>query len=507
MVRQLAWEVLRSGSATPLREVDIAAEQLGLDPRDRGLLRRIIGTEVRHRAALRALVNKFARGNPSADIRAHLHVAFAQIFFMNRVPQRAAVSEAGDATRRTLGGSKVPLVNAILRTSIRERIPGAIGDPMCDIYGTDWHFAEALFPDPDKHPLLWIEEALSIPSALAKRWVKRHGFERTVELAKYFSAEPCLSLRVLGDRDAVRAELEQHLAAAEAELEALAAAAALEAQAAEDAPEVQAPIGSPYGNALGDANKAKPTEGAPKPKPDAPSAPTRLMDGQHGQFLLVEGGNYGTLFQAAAFTEGRVTVQGESAYRAAELLQVQPGEAILDLCAAPGGKTSVFGAAGAKVVACDVSEYKLRRLGETVERLGLGDNVECIQLDAETEPSDAALGDRTFDGVFVDAPCSNTGVLGARPGARWRFGKANQTSLRELQAKLIAQGGARVRPGGRLVWSTCSLEGDENAQQVKVFLEANPTWTLEEEISALPKWGSHGGPIDGGYAARLRRGE
>ena len=465
MVRQLAWEVLRSGSATPLREVNFAAEQVGLPPRDRALLRRIVGTEVRHRASLRAIVNKFARGNPKADIRMHLHVALAQIFFMNRVPHRAAVSEAGNATRRTLGPSKVPYVNAILRTAIRERRPGSMGDPMCDVYGTDWHFEEALFADPEKHPLLWIEEALSIPSALAKRWVKHHGMERTIELAKYFSAEPCLSLRVKGDRDAARDELTAYLAEQEG--------------VSQDAPQAAA---------------------------DERSAPTRFLDGKHEQFLLVDGGSYGNLFHAPAFTEGRVTVQGESAFRAADLIEAQSGEELLDLCAAPGGKTSVMAAAGAKVVACDVSEHKLRRLGETVERLGFGELVELVELDAKADQSDAALGERDFDGVLIDAPCSNTGVLGARPGARWRFGKANQVSLRQLQAKLFQQGAARVRPGGRLVWSTCSVETDENAQQVHAFLGENPTWSLEAEHEALPKWASHGGPIDGGYAARLRRG-
>jgi len=187
-------------------------------------------------------------------------------------------------------------------------------------------------------------------------------------------------------------------------------------------------------------------------------------------------------------------------------MQAASGEELLDLCAAPGGKTVVMASAGARVTACDVSAKKLTRLGETVGRMGLEDLVEMVELDAEASPSDGALGDRTFDGVFVDAPCSNTGVLGARAGARWRFGKANQASLRELQAMLLAQGAARVRPGGKLVWSTCSLESDENSQQVKAFLEANRDWTMEEELESLPKWPSHGGPIDGGYSARLRRG-
>ena len=171
------------------------------------------------------------------------------------------------------------------------------------------------------------------------------------------------------------------------------------------------------------------------------------------------------------------------------------------------------------MVAVDVSEAKLERMGETLTRLGVAERVERVlappfDRDRADEdlpgfapgPADyAGLGDRDFDAVLVDAPCSNTGVLGARPGARWRFGPGNQKALTTLQAKLLREGAARVRPGGRLVWSTCSLETDENRQQVKAFLVEHPDWELEAEHELLPGPTVEGGPVDGGYAARLRR--
>jgi len=110
-----------------------------------------------------------------------------------------------------------------------------------------------------------------------------------------------------------------------------------------------------------------------------------------------------------------------------------------------------------------------------------------------------------FDGAIVDAPCSNTGVLGARPEARWRFGPSSRAKLGALQERLLAEGAALVRPGGRMVWSTCSLEPEENGQRVRAFLAANVEWRLEAEESMLPGPRGSAGPIDGGYAARLRR--
>jgi 16S rRNA (cytosine967-C5)-methyltransferase len=109
--------------------------------------------------------------------------------------------------------------------------------------------------------------------------------------------------------------------------------------------------------------------------------------------------------------------------------------------------------------------------------------------------------------VLVDVPCSNTGVLAQRPEARWRFGPKSQRDLAELQARLLEAGAARVRPGGRLVSSTCSIEPEENLRAVERFLALHPEWTLEESSEALPDAETTqergAGPIDGGFFARL----
>ncbi len=443
MPRHVAWKVLRSGSATPLRDVDSAARAAGLHPRDRGLARALVGTEVRRRGTLRALLKKFAHRPSSADFSAHLHLGFVQLFFMDRVPPHAAVGETVGVVRDTLGASKVRAANAILRAAQRARREGSSGDPRRDLVGRDLHLTEPVFRDPDEHPFLWAEDALSMPAPLMKRWTKRFGEEQARALALLALTEPPVSVRVVdGQRDRALTEL---------------LAADLD------------------------------------PRP-----------GRHPHVLLLPAANTEALLASAPFQEGRITVQGEAALLAAEALQPQEGESLLDLCSAPGGKTAVLAASGAKVLASDVGWKKLSLVESTLERLNLRQNVRRVPNET------GKLGAELFDGVLIDAPCTNTAVLAARPEARWRLGPATKRSLLEAQARLLAQGAKHVRTGGRAVWSSCAFDPDENRRQIERFLAEHPEFTLEAEAETLPDLAttqSEGaGPVDGGYFARLRRG-
>ena len=438
MTRLLAWQILRSGATAPTREVNRFAAEAGLDGRDRAFLRRLLYTEARRRGTLQQVARSFASGQPNSDLMAHLRLALAQILFMDSVPDRAAVSEQVGAVSDSLGLSKGRYVNAVLRSALRAKEQGLCGDPRRDVIGADVHFKEAVFSDQEKHPLLWFEDALSLPAKLAKGWVKRYGQEEAERLAREALQDPRVSLRVVRG---TRAELQAELAADEVETEA----------------------------------------------------------GQHEAMLTAAPDRLDRILQSSAFQEGRITVQGEAAVRAAELCRAQPDERWLDLCAAPGGKTAVLAGAGAEVSACDVSELKVERLLDTCSRLGLEGRVTGVVL----QDIDAPEGE--FDGVLLDVPCSNTGVLARRPEARWRWGPKTRASLAAVQEHLLETGSSHVKPGGTLVYSTCSLEPDENRQRVRSFLEAHPEWELEEEHEILPRSSEPAGPVDGGYAARLRR--
>ena len=439
MTRALAWEILRSGATVPSREVPKYAAQAGLEPRDRALLAHMVRTEVHRRGTLHALVRHFATGRPNRDLSAFLRLGFAQLYFMDRVPSHAAVSETVRAAANHLGLGKGRYVNAVLRQALRSSREETSGDPRRDLVGRTHSFKDPIFADPVEHPYLWMEDALSLPAPLAKRWCKRFGREETIALATASLGDPRLSLRcVRGDREELLAELTQ------AEIE--------------------------------------------------------VHVGGHAATLTAGPAGLASILESAAFREGRLTVQGEAALRAAELCGAQEGQRWLDLCAAPGGKTAVLAASGAHVLACDVSPEKIERLSETLARLGVSDVVEVRVLEDGAAPEES-----DFDGVLLDVPCSNTGVLARRPEARWRWGPKTRRTLAETQVALLEAGAAKVALGGCLVYSTCSLESDENQQRIRSFLESHEGWELEAESESFPRPNSPEGPVDGGYACRLRR--
>lgn len=438
-VRVLAWRILREQHATPLRLAEAVAERAKLSGRDRRLLVTLVGLELRRRGTLQTLVRHFSRGKADTAVGAHVALGLIQAFLLDRIPDHAVVAESVRAARITLGERHGRTVEITLRAALGSRMRGHTGDARRDLPLRDIAFANSVFHDPKEHPLLWAEEALSMPVPIMKRWLKRYGEERAFALARGVLEEPDLSVRVVqGEREAVRAEL-----------------VALEIEA---------------------------------------------RDGAHDRILLVPRRRAARFLASLPFTEGRVTVQGETALRAAELVEARAEERVLDLCAAPGGKTAVLAAAGARVVARDVDDKRLARVTSTLARLKLATNVE-LSPGRGTE----GLAPEAFDAVLVDAPCSNTGVLGKRPGARWRFSSASQAELGAIQAALLADGAGCVRPGGRLVYSTCSIEPEENQRRVKAFLEARADFALEAELELLPDTRGPRGPLDGGYAARLRR--
>ncbi|HZD25199.1 MAG TPA: RsmB/NOP family class I SAM-dependent RNA methyltransferase [Alphaproteobacteria bacterium] len=166
------------------------------------------------------------------------------------------------------------------------------------------------------------------------------------------------------------------------------------------------------------------------------------------------------------FRDGLIEVQDEGSQLIALLTGVAPGETMVDHCAGAGGKTLALAAMmanGGRLIACDAAAYRLGRLTPRLRRAGIG----IVEVMATDDP---ALAEGMADRVLVDAPCSGTGAWRRSPEARWRLTGAELSALEETQAAILARAARLVRPGGRLVYATCSLLRGENEAQVARFL-------------------------------------
>jgi 16S rRNA (cytosine967-C5)-methyltransferase len=253
-------------------------------------------------------------------------------------------------------------------------------------------------------------------------------------------------------------------------------------------------------------------------KSDAAQWATRL----HGETLPT--GTVRTLLQGSVtmlpgFTEGHWWVQDAAAALPARLFGDVSGKRIVDLCAAPGGKTAQLAQAGARVTAVDRSPARMARLRDNLARLAL--EAEAVVTDAAEWPGG---GNGGFDGVLVDAPCTSTGTIRRHPDVAWLRQEADIAALTALQKRLLQKAVTLLKPGGTLVYCTCSLEPEEGDQAVSALLsadsnmrrvpiEASEVAGLGEVITAngdlrtlpchLPHLDPRLGGLDGFYAARL----
>ncbi len=230
----------------------------------------------------------------------------------------------------------------------------------------------------------------------------------------------------------------------------------------------------------------------------------------HGRVETLEG-----------FAEGAWWVQDAAAALPARCFGDVRGLDVADLCAAPGGKSAALAAAGAKVTAVDISPDRLARLAENMTRLGFANIVETVSADIL-----AWSTDKTFDAVLLDAPCTSTGTIRRHPDLLHLKRQGDIARLTQLQGKLLAKAASLVKPGGTLVYCTCSIEPEEGAAVVDAFLQQTTAFrrvaVTATEIGAEPVWITAAGDLrtlpchmpldppelggmDGFYAARLVR--
>jgi 16S rRNA (cytosine967-C5)-methyltransferase len=222
------------------------------------------------------------------------------------------------------------------------------------------------------------------------------------------------------------------------------------------------------------------------------NAPGETYLAYPGRFEKLERGR--RVSDVEGYSEGRFIVQDPATALAVEMLDVQNGERIFDMCAAPGGKTIQIAWRGAEVTACEVKPSRRRRLAENLRRVRLDGRVRVIASPDELENGGCRK-------ILVDAPCSNTGVLRRRPDARWNWSVEKLSALGDLQLEILERAAALCAPGGSIVYSTCSNEPEENLALVERFLARHGEFTLESSRESLPIETGH----DGAFAARLRK--
>ncbi|MEH2184248.1 16S rRNA (cytosine(967)-C(5))-methyltransferase [Nostoc sp.] len=226
-------------------------------------------------------------------------------------------------------------------------------------------------------------------------------------------------------------------------------------------------------------------------------------------------GNTGSIQKLPGFKEGWWTVQDASAQLVGHLLDPQPGEVVIDACAAPGGKTTHIAelmADRGKIWACDRTPSRLRKLQENSQRL----NLQSVQI-CTGDSRHINQFQNTADRVLLDAPCSGLGTMHRHADARWRQTPASVRELSVLQRELLTHTSTFVKPGGVLVYATCTLHPAENEEVISAFLAESPDWQIEfpsgvelpDSTDSTPqgwfKLWPHRQDIDGFFMVRLRK--
>ena len=440
--RRDAFEILRR---VELEGAYAAVLLTNLDPGmrddDRALCHELVLGVLRRQLWLDCVIEHFAkRSGDKIDlpVKLALRLGLYQLRFLSRIPPSAAVNESVNLVRAAGLRSAGSFANAVLRAATRE--PDF--DPTAGLGGA----AEKLSIE-TSHPL-W----------LIGRWIVAFGFEETVALAHANNEPAPVAFRFTPRRKDTKQIID--------ELESTGARVS-----------------------------------SSKIAPAAWRVGVRTRSGSDGimnsRVLSDRASRMPALLRELA-RAGLIYLQDEASQLVAHLLGAQPGDRVLDACAAPGSKTTHLAALapGALIVAGDLHAQRLRTLNELAKQQG-ADNITAVACDA-TRRLPFAGG--SFDRVLVDAPCSGTGTLRRNPEIRWRLAPADIENLAEKQSQILANASAVVRVGGRLVYSTCSVEPEENEQVIENFLNEHEGFRralldvpadLETKNGAVRTWPHH----------------
>jgi len=444
--RAVAVKVLNSFDPIRYNAREILNKQLSRTSQKQQATDLVFGT-IRNRSAIDMLIGKLG-DCPAERIPAELlniiRLAAYELIYSPKTAQYAIVNEAVEIAKAAGGKKQTGFVNAILRQITRHItnreifLSKADADktlPQSSLRGCE--FDISIVPKPGLSSTENLSRVFSLPKWLVADWLNQFGAEAARQICFASNRRPGIYIRA--NRLKITAgKLAQKLCQAD-----------IEAEIVGDGPMI---------------------------KVKSPKAVTNLP----------------------GFTEGLFSIQDLTASKAVELLKPQADWTILDVCAAPGSKTTqlaeLTGDKG-KIIATDIDNRRLEKVKENIARLGIN-SVSIVEYE-QLQQIATEIG--PFDCVLLDVPCSNTGVVSRRPEVRYRIKSKAITELAKVQSRLLDSAAAMIKPQGRICYSTCSIQNCENSELVGQFLDNNPQFELRCEHLSLPS--AEEPDCDGGYAA------
>ena len=422
----------------------------------------VFGT-IRNRTAIDMVIAKFA-DCPVERIPSKLlniiRVASFELLYSPQTGEHAIVNEAVESAKAVAGAKQTGFVNAVLRQITRHitnrQVPLSEADARRTLPQTPSTGCELntdILPAPEASPAEYFSTAFSLPKWLVTDWLSEFGAELTRQICFADNRRPSIYIRPNRLRTTTQ-ELAERFRQANIDFEIV-------------------PLDTPRPSSI-----------------------------QYRDSRMIKLKSPRAVTALPGFAEGLFTVQDITAAQAVRLLQPQPEWTILDLCAAPGVKTTQLAELtgdSAKIIATDIDSDRLEKVRENTARLGI--NSVSIILYEQVEDKAAEIG--LFDVVLLDVPCSSTGVLAKRVEARYRIKPKAIKELTKIQSELLKTAAQMLKPNGKICYSTCSIQKQENNELIKNFLLENKNFKLESEKLTLPS--AESPDHDGGYIAIIKR--
>ena len=421
----------------------------------------VFGT-IRNRLAIDTVITAFS-GRPVERIPGKLlniiRIGTYELIYSPATGQHAIVNEAVENAKILSGKKQVGFVNAVLRQITRhitnrqvQLLPQA--DSRCTLAqtsSTGCEFDRDFLPDPAASPADYLSTVFSLPQWLVSDWLGEFGAESTRQICFASNRRPTIYLRPNSLKTTTQ-DLAEKFRQTDIDFEIV-----------------------DFRCSMPDARRVS------------------SIENQESSMIKIK--SQRAVTQLPGFAEGQFTIQDITASQAVRMLDPQPNWTILDLCAAPGTKTTQLAEAtgdSATIIATDIDSERLKKVRENTNRLGIK-SIEVVPYEE--------LPNSKFDCVLLDVPCSNTGVLARRIEARYRVKPDAIKKMTETQSELLNTAASMLKPHGTICYSTCSIQKNENSNLVRDFLQKNHNFELKSEKLTLPS--AEHFDHDGGYTAIL----